>query len=66
MQPVLLTAGVLVVLVVLVVALVLGLGRGSWRRGTVRLVRRLRAARRRVLKPGMGRARSMVRRVSRL
>lgn len=50
----------LIALVLVVVGLILGVGRGSWPLGVVRLVRRVRTARRRVLGPVLRRLRRIM------
>jgi hypothetical protein len=57
MSSVLLTLGVILLVVV---GLILGVGRGNWRRGARRLVRRVRTLRRRRLAPVLGRLRGVL------
>lgn len=57
MPSVYLTIGVILLAIV---GLILGVGRGSWRRGARRLVRRVRTVRRRTLAPALGRLRRVL------
>lgn len=57
MSSVLLILGVILLVIV---GLILGVGRGSWRRGARRLVRRVRTLRRRRLAPALGRLRGIL------